>query len=142
MAKIRGPRKLYRYTDEFKLKAVKLTQLTGVQVKDVAEALDIHPWMLSRWRTQAAARALTETSAAQPSKAQSKELQELALLKEEHALLKKPYGSVPNDGRSVHVHRFGAEPIQCELAVCAVRPIARSVLCLEASRRQCAGAAR
>lgn len=46
MARAIGPRKVSRYTHEFKLKAVKLTELEGVQVKDVAEALEIHPWML------------------------------------------------------------------------------------------------
>jgi hypothetical protein len=47
MARIKGPRKVHRYSAEFKLKAVKLSDLGGVQVKDVAEALDIHPFMLS-----------------------------------------------------------------------------------------------
>jgi transposase len=48
MARIRGPRKVHRYTAEFKLKAVKLSELEGIPVQDVAEALDIHPFMLSR----------------------------------------------------------------------------------------------
>lgn len=30
-----------------------LGELNGVQVQDVAEALDIHPFMLSRWRREA-----------------------------------------------------------------------------------------
>jgi transposase len=47
-----GPRKINRYTAEFKLTAVKLSELPGVQVQDVAEALDVHPWMLSTWRTE------------------------------------------------------------------------------------------
>ena len=42
-----GPRKVARYSLEFKLKAVKLSQLTGVEVQAVAAALDIHPFMLS-----------------------------------------------------------------------------------------------
>ncbi len=53
MARATGPRKVHRYTAEFKLKAVKLSELNGVQVQDVAEALDIHPFMLSRWRKEA-----------------------------------------------------------------------------------------
>ncbi len=48
-----GPRKVQRYSLEFKLKAVKLSQLNDVEVQAVAEALDIHPFMLSRWRKQA-----------------------------------------------------------------------------------------
>ena len=53
MARIKGPRKIHRYSIEFKSKAVSLSNLAGVQVKDVAEALDIHPFMLSRWRKEA-----------------------------------------------------------------------------------------
>ena len=51
MARIKGPKKVHRYSAEFKVKAVKLSDLSGVQVKDVAEALDIHPFMLSRRRS-------------------------------------------------------------------------------------------
>lgn len=40
------------YTDEFKSQAVRLTQHGGMRVKDVAESLDIHPFMLSRWRKE------------------------------------------------------------------------------------------
>ena len=45
-----SPRKIEKYGDRFKATAVKLSSLPGVQVKDVAAALDIHPFMLSRWR--------------------------------------------------------------------------------------------
>ncbi len=47
-----GPRKIARYGDRFKATAVKLGSLPGVLIKDVAEALDIHPFMLSLWRKQ------------------------------------------------------------------------------------------
>ncbi len=43
-----GPRKVQRYSLEFKRKAVKLSQLKGVEVQAVADALEIHPFMLSR----------------------------------------------------------------------------------------------
>ena len=39
MAKAKGPRKVRRYDSVFKAKAVKLSELPGVQVKDVVE-----PW--------------------------------------------------------------------------------------------------
>ena len=45
-----GPRTIYKYSDEFKATAVRLSQLPGVQVQDVADSLYIHPFMLSRWR--------------------------------------------------------------------------------------------
>lgn len=48
-----GPRTTYKYTDQFKATAVRLSQLPGVDVQDVAASLYIHPFMLSRWRKQA-----------------------------------------------------------------------------------------
>ena len=45
-----GLRKKNRYSEDFKATAVKLSELAQVQVQDVAEALDIHPVRLSRWR--------------------------------------------------------------------------------------------
>lgn len=47
-----GPRKVARYGEHFKATAVKLSGLPEVMIKDVAEALDIHPFMLSLWRKQ------------------------------------------------------------------------------------------
>jgi transposase-like protein len=47
-----GPQKINRYGLEFKLKAVQLSQQPGVLVKDVADSLCIHPFMLSKWRKQ------------------------------------------------------------------------------------------
>src|SRR3954453_19602301 len=47
-----GPQKINRYGVEFKLKAVRLSHQSGVLIKDVAESLCIHPFMLSRWRKQ------------------------------------------------------------------------------------------
>ncbi len=52
MPRIKGPRKVKQYSTEFKVSAVRLSHLPGVQVKDVAEELDIHPFMLSRWRKE------------------------------------------------------------------------------------------
>ena len=45
-----GPRTLYKYTDEFKQTAVRLSHQPRMQVKTVAAALEIHPFMLSKWR--------------------------------------------------------------------------------------------
>ena len=47
-----GPKKVQRYSLEFKLTAVRLSQQPGMQVQAVAAALDIHPFMLSRWRKE------------------------------------------------------------------------------------------
>ena len=45
-----GPRELYKYTDAFKQTAVRLSHQPVMQVKTVAAALEIHPFMLSKWR--------------------------------------------------------------------------------------------
>lgn len=47
-----GPVKIKNYGVEFKLRAVHLSNQPGVLVKDVAESLCIHPFMLSKWRKQ------------------------------------------------------------------------------------------
>ena len=47
-----GPQKINRYGVEFKLRAVQLSDQPGVLIKDVAESLCIHPFMLSKWRKQ------------------------------------------------------------------------------------------
>lgn len=52
MSKYIKHKKTYKYSNEFKVKAVQLSHLDGIQVKDIAEALDIHPFMLSRLRKE------------------------------------------------------------------------------------------
>lgn len=93
-----GPRKVQRYSLEFKLKAVKLSQLQGVQVQAVAEALEIHPFMLSKWRKEARegvlrGRVSVPAVVKTPPAGDMKRFQALkrahVLLLEEHALLKK-----------------------------------------------------
>ena len=41
-----------RYTTDFKLTAIRLAQHPNVQTQDVAAALGIHPFMLSRWKKE------------------------------------------------------------------------------------------
>ena len=93
-----GPRKVQRYSLEFKLKAIKLSQLKGVEVQAVADALEIHPFMLSRWRKEArdgvlrGRVSLPSAVKKAPSARDMKRFQALprahAMLQEEHALLK------------------------------------------------------
>ena len=52
MPRYTKPRKTWQYTKDFKVKAVKLSYQEGIQVKQVAEGLDLHPFMLSRWRKE------------------------------------------------------------------------------------------
>ena len=50
MPRYTKPKKTLCYSKEFKVKAVELSLLDNFKVKEVAESLDIHPYMLSRWR--------------------------------------------------------------------------------------------
>jgi transposase len=90
-----GPRRVLRHSHDFKLMAVQLSQQPGIQVQAVAAALDIHPFMLSRWRKDAREGRLRGVSRVLPAPPQREiaRLQELerahTLLLEEHALLKK-----------------------------------------------------
>jgi len=90
-----GPRKIARYGDRFKATAVKLSGLPGVLIKDVAAALDIHPFMLSLWRKQVRDGVIVAKSAKLDVQtvAELRRLRELErrhkLLVEEHELLKK-----------------------------------------------------
>lgn len=45
-----GLKKVHRYTVEFKIQAVRLSLHPEIQTQDVANALDIHPFMLSKWK--------------------------------------------------------------------------------------------
>jgi transposase len=47
-----GRKKINREGIAFKLRAVQMSNQSGVLIKDVAESLCIHPFMLSRWRKE------------------------------------------------------------------------------------------
>lgn len=90
-----GPQKVNRYGVEFKLKAVQMSDQPGVLIKDVAESLCIHPFMLSRWRKQVRdgelsgkAPALDTASVAELQRLREMEKQ-FKRLQMEHDLLKK-----------------------------------------------------
>jgi transposase len=112
MARPRNARNIRRFTVEFKRTAVRLSRMRGVKVGDVAEALAIHPFMLSRWRKESregklrppraaapppiAKRPVVRRKQARPSGPSPAELRRFAALKsrytmlrEEHELLKK-----------------------------------------------------
>lgn len=95
MARPIGPRRVGSYPPEFKLQAVKLSKVDGVKVGDVAEALGIHPWMLSRWRVEVS-KGLIKARTALPKeirkpKRSVAEMDVFARLKRSHALLKEEH---------------------------------------------------
>ena len=93
-----GPRTTNKYSDRFKATAVRLSELPGVEVQDVAESLYIHPFMLSRWRKEVREGRIV-TKGVRVEKHVAAELEELRRmkkhyerLKQEHEILKKAIG--------------------------------------------------
>ena len=91
MPKYNKPRRTWKYSQEFKAAAVEMSYLDGITSNDVAEKLDIHAYMLSRWRKEYREglivtdkrKRLTNT------KKDKKELTKLQRLERENAQLKK-----------------------------------------------------
>ena len=96
MPRAHRAKKTRRYSDEFKSTAVVLSLADGVQVQTVAEALDIHPFMLSRWRRdyrEGRIRVEKRSTSSRKAATESRRVQELEVevqrLKKENAVLKK-----------------------------------------------------
>lgn len=90
-----GPRTTYKYSDDFKATAVRLSELPDVAIQDVAASLYIHPFMLSRWRKQVREGEIM-AKGVEIDKETAAELKELRRIKKdyerlklEHDLLKK-----------------------------------------------------
>ena len=107
-----GPQKINRYGIAFKLKAVQMSYQPGVLIKDVAESLCIHPFMLSRWRKEVRDGELVgkcapidATSVAELRRLREVE-QQFKRLQMEHDLLKKAIRFVSSrKRRSLHSSR-------------------------------------
>lgn len=98
----RGPKKVNHYSLELKRTAVRLTQAPRARVKDVAESLDIHPFMLSKWRKLAREGLLVKKPKPKAKSSKNKRMpstvqmskyaqvkRELEALRKEHEFLKK-----------------------------------------------------
>lgn len=95
MPRYTQPRKTWSYSNDFKIKAVQLSYQPGLQVQQVAEGLDIHPFMLSRWRKEYRDGKLRSDGqrrvkvAKQQQSTSAKELTEIDRLKRENARLRE-----------------------------------------------------
>jgi transposase len=95
MPRYNHPRKTWQYSNEFKIRAVKLSYQSDIKSIQVAEGLGIHPFMLSRWRKeyregvlQGDGKERTGLSDKRKSKP-AKQLTEVAQLKKEVERLRK-----------------------------------------------------
>ena len=91
MAKNINPRRTWKYSEEFKASAVEMSYLDGISSNDVAEKLDIHPYMLSRWRKEYREGRIVvdKRKKLTNAKKEKKELTKLQRLERENAQLKK-----------------------------------------------------
>ena len=100
MARPIGPRKIYRYPEEFRAMAVRLTEMPNVHVQDVARSLDVHPFVLSRWRREAREGTLVTKRVKRNTSAASGEGEELRRLKRDYARLKAEHERLKKTIRS------------------------------------------
>jgi transposase len=87
----------HRYSNEFKITAIKLAGYPGMLTQDVAAVLDIHPFMLSRWKKEYRERKIK--GSAHPDVQKIKEVEEAVTektrIRELEAALKKAH--IEND---------------------------------------------
>ena len=100
------PRAVRKYSDAFKLTAVRLSQEPGVQVQTVARALEIHPFMLSKWRRGVREGRIVGPVPAAPPPGPAREIAQLQALEKAHARLQEEHARAPRaQGRGL-----GREP--------------------------------
>jgi len=97
------------YTKEFKVTAVQLALHDNIQTQDVAAALDIHPFMLSRWKKEYRERTLRGKTHAQAREMEEKVIEHSQLrkldkrikaLEKENEVLKKSIQFASNRSRT------------------------------------------
>ena len=89
-----GPKKTRQYGVEFKRTAVLLSRRPGIEVQAVAEALEIHPFMLSRWRKEFHEGRLPATTPPQertPKARRVREIRRLQALERAHQQLREAH---------------------------------------------------
>ena len=91
-----GPRTVQKYSDEFKLTAVRLSQQPGLQVKTVAAALAIHPFMLSKWRKEVRDGRLRGRPNKAPPPGPAREIAQFQALEKAHAQLQEEHDLLKN----------------------------------------------
>jgi transposase len=105
-----GPRTVRKYSDQFKLTAVQLSQQPGIQVKTVAAALAIHPFMLSKWRKEAREGRLRGRARAAPPPGPAREIAQLAALERKYAQLQEEHDLLKKAIRFCSARRASASP--------------------------------
>ena len=79
-----GRMKKHRYSSEFKVTAVRRASHPGIQTQEVAAALNIHPFMLSRWKKE-----YREGKLKGPAHPNCKEIQGMEVTVSEHLRIRE-----------------------------------------------------
>lgn len=82
-----GPRRVRKYGTAFKLTAVRMSLQPGMQVQTVAAGLDIHAFMLSRWRKECRDDVLRGRLPRKPAPGSARELRRLQAVEHAYQLL-------------------------------------------------------
>ncbi len=102
MPRTKHAKRTWRYSEEFKAKAVEMSYQPDFLVRQVAEGLGIHPFMLSRWRKEfregkikpvSNGKIIVKQEKQPPAESEDSELRQLrkevSRLRKENDLLKK-----------------------------------------------------
>lgn len=104
-----GLRRIQTYSREFKLTAVRLSHQPGIEVQAVAAALDIHPFMLSKWRKEVRDGTLRGRGRNLP-RVPRREVQRLQALEQAHAQLQMEHALLKKAIRFCSARRRTASP--------------------------------
>lgn len=86
-----SPRRVRKHSTTFKLTAVRMSLQPGMHVKTVAAGLDIHPFMLSRWRKEYRDGLLSGRLSRKADSGPSRELRQLQALERAHQRLQEEH---------------------------------------------------
>jgi transposase len=135
----------HRYSNEFKVTAVKMANAADIETQAVAEALNIHPFMLSRWkkeyregtlkgRAHPDLKGLKHTEAAVAEEKQIRALEAaLRRARIENDLLKKPSSSIWKESGPLRLRRPAPGRVRGGIPLPALRCLHEWLLCLAAS---------
>ena len=105
-----GPRKVKAYSLAFKRAAVELSKRPGVQVQTVAHSLDIHPFMLSKWRKEFREGRMRAVPAHRSPAVPLREVRRLQALEHAHAQLQVEHDLLKKAIRFCSVRRPTSSP--------------------------------
>ena len=123
-----------KFSKEFKVEAVRLIQDRGVSVPQAARDLDVNENVLRRWVREMTADPVDAFPGLGKMKPEQEEIarlqKEVAKLKMERDILKKPQRTSPRSRCEVRLHRETSRYVAHESLMCDARCVPQWFLCL------------